>query len=110
MSEDEFRTLCLSFPGCEEGFNMGSVVFKANGKVLARLLGGGEAMLTGIGPDEIDLMVEAEPAVFHASQHFRDAMCVAVRLGATNPGALKPLLDRRFREIARKSVLKAWDA
>jgi hypothetical protein len=110
MTEDDVRALALAFPGAEEGFNMGSVVFKVDGKVLARLLGGGQVMLTGIGPDEADLLVEAEPQVFHASPHFRDARCVAARLEALKPETLRALLERRFREIARKSTVKAWEA
>ena len=110
MTEAEFRAACLAFPGAEEGFNMSSVVFKVNGKVLARLLGEGDVMLTGIGPDEIDHLVEQDPATFHATQHFRDAKCIAARLGSLDPARLRAMLERRFRELAKKSVVKAWEA
>ncbi len=101
MTEAEFRAACLAVPDAEEGFNMKSVVFKVNGKVLARLLGDGEVMLTGVGPDEIDHLVERDPATFHASQHFRDARCIAARLASLDPDALRSLLDRRVSQVAR---------
>jgi hypothetical protein len=110
MTEAEFRGACLAFPGAEEDFNMSSAVFKVNGKVLARLLGDGEVMLTGIGPDEIDHLIEQAPATFHATQHFRDARCIAARPASLEPAVLRSLLERRFRELARKSVVKAWEA
>jgi hypothetical protein len=110
MTQAEFRAVCLAFPGAEEGFNMNSAVFKVNGKVLARLLGDGEAMLTGIGPDEIDHLIERDPATFHATQHFRDAKCIAVRLAGLEPMMLRSMLERRFRELAKTSVVKAWEA
>ena len=110
MTEAEFRTACLAFPGAEEGFNMSSVVFKVNGKVLARLLGDGEVMLTGTGPDAIDHLIEQDPATFHATQHFRDPKCIAARLASLDPAMLQSLLERRFRELAKKSVVKAWEA
>ena len=110
MTEGEFRAACLAFPGADEGFNMSSVVFKVNGKVLACLLGEGEAMLTGIGPDEIDHLIEADPATFHATQHFREAKCIAAGLAALDPARLRAMLERRFRELAKKSVVKAWEA
>ena len=110
MTEAEFRAACLAFPGAEEGFNMSSVVFKLNGKVLARLLGDGEVMLTGTSPDEIDHLIARDPASFHANQHFRDAKCIAARLASLDPAMLHALLERRFRELAKKSVVKAWDA
>jgi len=110
MTEAEFRAACDAFPGAEEGFNMSSVVFKVNGKVLARLLGDSEVMLTGIGPDEIDHLIEQDPATFHATQHFRDAKCIAARLASLDPSVLQTLLERRFQDVAKKSVVKAWDA
>ena len=110
MTEAEFRAACLAFPGAVEGFNMRSVVFKVDGKVLARLLGEGEVMLTGVGPDEIDHLIEQDPVAFHASQHLRDARCIAARLASLDPQILRSLLDRRFREIAKKTVLRAWEA
>jgi hypothetical protein len=109
MTEAEFRAACLAFPGAEEGFNMSSVVFKVNGKVLARLLGEGEVMLTGTGPDEIDHLIEQDPATFHATQHFRDAKCIAARLATLDPTLLRAMLERRFRELAKKSVVRAWE-
>jgi hypothetical protein len=110
MTEAEFRAACLAFPAAEEAFNMSSAVFKVNGKVLARLLGEGEVMLTGVGPDEIDHLIEQAPATFHATQHFRDAKCVAARLANLDAASVRAMLDRRFRDLAKKSVVKAWDS
>jgi hypothetical protein len=110
MTEDEFRDIAMSFPGAETGFNMKSTFFKVNGKDLARLLGGDEAMLTGIGPDEVDHLIEQDPTTFHATQHFRDAKCIAARLASLDPATLRSLLERRFREIAKKATVKEWDA
>ncbi|MDB5453488.1 MAG: hypothetical protein JWO33_2066 [Caulobacteraceae bacterium] len=110
MTAEEFRIQALDLPGVEEGFNMGSAVFKANGKVLARLLENDRVMLTGYAADEIDVMVEVEPALFDATPHFRDAGCIAARLDRLDPAAAHALLARRFRTIAKKAVIKAWDA
>jgi hypothetical protein len=110
MTADEFRSIAMAFPGAVEGFNMGSTFFKVNGKDLARLLSDSDGMLTGVSTDEIDHLIEIEPAAFHASQHFRDSHCIAARLAGLDPAMLRSLLERRFRAIARKSVAKAWDA
>jgi hypothetical protein len=110
VTEDQFRALALGLPGAEEGFNMQSVVFKVNGKVLARLLDGGQAMLTGFHADEIDMMVQADPAAFSATPHFRDAGSLTAHLSAIQPDAMQGLLERRFRQIAKKAALKAWEA
>lgn len=110
MSPDDLRAIAISFPGAVEGFNMGSTYFKVNGKDLARLLGETDAMLTGVGPDEIDLLVEQDPATFHASQHFRDAKCICARLASLDPAMLRAMLERRFRQLATRKVVALYDA
>ena len=53
VTEDEFRGLALAVPDAVEGVNMGSTYFKANGKDLARLLGGGEGLCSAAFPQEL---------------------------------------------------------
>ena len=108
MTEDEFRALCLSFPDAVEGRNMGSTFFKANGKDLARLLGADRAMFTGVPVEEVEMLVEAEPATFWADSHYKNARCVVAHLDPLTPDAARAFLERRFREVAKKAVLKGW--
>ena len=110
MTEDEFRALALSFPDAVEGFNMGSTYFKANGKDLARLLGGGRAMLTGVPIEEVEMLTEAEPDTYWADAHYKNARCLVAHLAPLTADVAQRFLDRRFRETAKKSVLKAWEA
>ncbi len=110
MREDEFRALCLSFPETVEGFNMGSAWFKANGKDLARLLGGDRAMLTGVPVEEIEMLAEAEPQTFWADNHYKQAKCLVAHLAPLSTDVARGFLERRFRQLAKKSVLKAWEA
>jgi hypothetical protein len=110
VTEAEFRALCLGLPEVVEGFNMGSTFFKANGKDLARLLGGDRAMFTGVPVEEVEMLVEAEPATFWADSHHKNARCLVAHLGPLAPDAARSFLERRFRAVAKKSVLKAWGA
>jgi len=109
MTGDEFRALCLAFPDAVEGFNMGSTFFKVNGKDLARLLGGDRAQLNGVPIEEIELLTEAEPATFWADNHFKQAKCLVAHLGAIEAQAARPFLERRFRQIAKRAMVKAYD-
>ncbi len=110
MTEDEFRALALSFPGAVEGFNMGSTYFKANGKDLARLLGGGRAYFAGVPVEEVEMLVEAEPDTWWADAHYKNARCVVATLARLTPEVDRGFLERRFRQVAKKPVLKAWEA
>ena len=110
MTEDEFRALALAFPDAVEGFNMSSVFFKVNGKDLARILGGDRAMLTGVPMEEIEMLLEAEPQTFWADNHYKGAKCVVAHLAPFTAEHARPFLERRFRQIAKKAAVKAWEA
>jgi hypothetical protein len=110
VTEDEFRTLALSFPDAVEGANMGSTYFKANGKDLARLLGGGRCYFCGVPAEEVEIMVEAEPDTWWADAHYKNARCIVAHLEPLSVDVARSLLERRFRQVARKAVLKAWEA
>lgn len=109
MTEDDFRTLCLAFPEAIEGANMGSTYFKVNGKDLARILGGGRVYFTGVPIEEIELLTEAEPGTFWADNHYKQARCMVAHLRPLEPEAATPFLERRFRQIAKTAVVKAYD-
>jgi hypothetical protein len=109
MTADEMRAMALAFPGAEEGFSMGSVFFKVNGKVLARLLGDEVAMIVGVGFDEREILLEAEPGTFHITPHYKDYPGMLANLGPLAPEALHGFLERRFKAIAKKAVVKAYE-
>lgn len=110
MTEDEFRALCLSFPDAAEGFNMGSTWFKANGKDLARILGGGRVYFTGVPVEEVEMLTEAEPDTWWADAHYKNARCIVAHLAPLDADVARSLLERRFRQVAKKAALKAWEA
>jgi hypothetical protein len=110
MTEDEFRALALSFPGAVEGANLGSTYFKANGKDLARLLGGGRCYFAGVPVEEVEILTEAEPDTWWADAHYKNARCVVATLVSLAPEVARSFLERRFRQVAKKAALKAWEA
>ena len=110
MTEDEFRQFCLSFPDTVEGFNMGSTYFKTGGKDLARILGGGRIYFTGVPVEEVEMLTEAEPGTWWADSHYKNARCVVAHLEPLTPEVARSFLERRFRQVAKKPVLKAWEA
>lgn len=110
MTPEALRSIALALPGAEEGFNMGSVVFKVNGKVLCRLLSDETAMFTGVGFDEREMLLEARPDVFHVTPHYRDYPAMLVNLGPLDPTECASFLEKRWRQIAPKRAVKDFDA
>ena len=111
MTYEEFRTIAMAFPGVEEGASYGAPAFVVRGKFLTRLRDEDDSLvLLEVGFDERDLLMEAEPETFHITQHYRNYPSVLARLANIHPGTLQGLLERRWRKVALKSVVKAWDA
>jgi len=109
MTPEALRAVALALPGAEEGFNMGSVVFKVNGKVLCRLLSDETAMFTGVGFDEREMLLEARPDVFHITPHYKDYPGMLVNLGPMERAECASFLEKRWRQIAPKKAVKAFD-
>ena len=111
MTPDEMREIILSFPGAEEGESYGAPAYKVNGKFFTRLRREDQSVvLTGISFDERDMLMEAEPKTFHITPHYKDYPSVLARIESLHPGSFRNFLDRKWREIAPKKLVKEFDA
>ncbi len=111
MTWDEVREIALSFPGVEESTSYGTPSFKVKGKFLTRLRSEDQSVvLVDVGFDEREMLMEAEPATFHFTAHYKDYPAVLARLETLHPGSLRAFLERRWRRVAPKTLVKAWDA
>ena len=111
MTPDEVRELVLAFPGAEEGTSYGQPSFKVNGKFFTRLRGEDQSLvLLDVGHDEREMLMEAAPATFHITPHYKDYPSVLARIERLHPGSLQNFLERRWRKIAPKKLVNARDA
>jgi len=111
MTAEEFHALVMSLPGVEEGKSYGHPAYKAAGKFLTRLRAeDASAVLQEVGFDEREMLIEAAPQTFHVTDHYRNYPIVLARIEAIGPEELRGLLERRWRRIAPKAAVKAWDA
>lgn len=111
MTYEDFRAIVMAFPGVEEGTSYGKPSFLVRGKFLTRLREEDDSLvLLEVGFDERDMLMEAEPGTFHITEHYRNYPAVLARLASIHPGTLRSLIERRWRKVALKSVVKAWDA
>ena len=103
--------IVMSFPGAEKGISYGRPSYKVNGKFFTRLRREDESMvLLEVSFDEREMLIEAEPATFHFTAHYKDYPSVLARIATLHPGSFRNFLERRFRKIAKKSVVKEYDA
>ena len=111
MTQDEMEAIVMAFPGAEKGVSYGRPSYKVNGKFFTRLRREDDSVvLLEVSFDEREMLIEAEPATFHFTAHYKDYPSVLARIASLHPGSLKNFLERRFRKIARKADVKAYDA
>ena len=111
MTPDEMREIILSFRGAEEGVSYGAPAYKVNGKFFTRLRREDQSVvLTGISMDEREMLMEAEPATFHITPHYKDYPSVLARIESLHPGSFRSFLERKWRQIAQKKWVKEFDA
>ena len=111
MTLDEMRAIALSFPGAEEGASYGQPSFLVNKKFFTRLRREDASLvLLEVTFDEREMLMEAEPETFHFTAHYKDYPSVLARVATLDPGSFRAFLERRFRKIAQKKVIREWEA
>ena len=111
MTAEDVRAIALALPQVEEAASYGKPAFKAFGKFLTRVRAeDASIVLPGVGYDEREMLMEAEPETFHITAHYKDYPAVLARLASVDPGTVRSLLERRWRELAPKAFLRAHDA
>ncbi|MGK9231653.1 hypothetical protein KXS07_08480 [Inquilinus limosus] len=111
MTFDEVCAIALAWPGVERSTSYGTPALKVKGKLLTRLREDGETLVVlGVGFDEREMLIEAEPEVFHLTPHYRDSPIVLMRLPQADPRAVEALLLRRWRAVTPKRLVREFDA
>lgn len=111
MTRDDVRNLLLALPETEEGASYGYPSFKTGGKFLTRIRDEDESLVVYVPSiDERDMLIEAEPDTFHLTDHYRNYPIVLARIAHVDRAWLAAALHRRWRRVAPKRVVKAWDA
>jgi hypothetical protein len=111
MTYEEFRDIAMSFPGVEEGKSYGKPAFLVGGKFLTRVRAADHsAVFTGVHFDEREMLIECEPKTFFFVAHYKDYPAVLARLATLHPGSAKNFIERRWRTVASKKLVKAYDA
>ena len=111
MTQDDMDAIVMAFPGAEKGVSYGRPSYKLNGKFFTRLRREDDSLvLMDVSFDEREMLMEAEPATFHFTAHYKDYPSVLARIATLHPGSFRNFLERRFRKIAKKAAVKEWEA
>jgi hypothetical protein len=101
------RRLALALPEVEEGLSYGTPAFRVKGKLLARLREDGETLVLKVEMGECDLLMQANPATFFTTDHYRNYPSVLIRLPKVRVSELRELLWDSWRFCAPKRLAAA---
>ncbi|AKT43988.1 MmcQ/YjbR family DNA-binding protein [Chondromyces crocatus] len=104
------RTIALAFPGAEEGVSYGTPAFRNRKKLFARLREDGESLVVMIDIEARDGLLDADPATFFITDHYRNYPCLLVRLAVVSTETLHDLLEQSWRRTASARQLQALGA
>ena len=111
MTREEVHVIVMSFPEVVEAPSYGKPAYKAFGKFFTRVRDDHESIvLGGVGFDEREMLIEAEPQTFFVTDHYKGYPYVLARKTTLDAGSFREMLRRRWRELAPKKFLKTYDA
>jgi len=106
VSKAQVKKIMLSFPGVEQGTSYGYPSYKVAGKFFTRLRDEDDSLVIAVGSiDERDMLLEADPLVFHITDHYKNYSYVLVRIAKIDAKTLRGMLERRWRKIAPRKLL-----
>jgi hypothetical protein len=102
--------LAKRFPGVELSTSYGTPAIKVKGKFMARLRIEAEGWLA-IRCEFLlrDILLNAQPDVFHLTDHYRGYPVILVDLEKINRAALLDILEQGWRMSASKKLLREYD-
>jgi hypothetical protein len=106
----QLKKIALSFPLANEKPSYGKPSFFIAKKFFTRLRAEDNSLVFIVdGMDQRDMMLELDSATYHITDHYRDYPAVLVRMERITPDELQAMLERRWRKIAPKKVLREMD-
>ncbi|MBV9061504.1 MAG: MmcQ/YjbR family DNA-binding protein [Alphaproteobacteria bacterium] len=107
LTKAQVNKIVLSFPGANESTSYGYPSFKIEKKFFTRLRAEDNSLvLTVSSMDERDMLLQAEPELFHITPHYQNYPTVLARIECLDAKILRGMLERRWKQIASKRLQK----
>lgn len=104
------RLAAKALPDVVDSTSYGTPALKVRGKLLARLHQDGECFVLRADLLDREILIQSDPAVFFITDHYRDHPWILARFLTVDPKALPDLLERAWRLVAPKSLVKKYDS
>ena len=110
MTWEELVAMARVFPEVTEGVAYGEPALRVRKALLTRLReADGSVVVMDIPPEEAEMLIAAEPAVFFSEPHYAGYDIVLARLDRLPPELAQRFLERRWRGRATKAAVARFD-
>lgn len=106
---DDIREIARALPGVVDGTSYGTPALKVGGKLLARLHQSMDCVVLRSELLDREILVQSAPDAFFITDHYRDYPWILLRLGVVEKSVLPDLIERAWRLVASKTLLKKLD-
>jgi hypothetical protein len=111
LTKAQIKKIVMSFPGAVEKPSYGKPAFLIEKKFFTRLRSDDDSLVLFVGSiDERDMLIEAEPALFHITDHYKNYPTVLARIAKLDAKTLRGMLERRWKDVAPKKLQKEIEA
>ena len=110
VTKAQVKKVAMSFPGALEKPSYGRPAFFIEKKFFTRLREEDASIVMRVGSmEQRDMMLELDTETYFITDHYRDWPVILVRIAKITPKELRIMLERRWREIAPKKLLRETD-
>ena len=102
------RLAAKALPEVVDSTSYGTPALKVRGKLLARLHQDGECFVLRADLLDREILIQSDPAVFFITEHYRNYPWILTRFLTVDPEALPDLMERAWRLVAPKSLVKKY--
>ena len=107
---DDVREIAHALPGVVDGTSYGTPALKVGGKLIARLHQSMDCVVLRSDLLDREILMQSAPDVFFITDHYRDYPWILLRLGALDKRVLPELIERAWRLVAARTLVKKYDS
>jgi hypothetical protein len=108
-SFNDIREIALALPGVVDSTSYGTPALKVGGKLFARQHQSMDCVVVRVELLDREILMQSAPDAFFITDHYRDYPWVLLRLDVVDKRVLPELLERAWRLVASKTLIKKHD-
>jgi hypothetical protein len=108
-SFDDLRKIAHALPGVVDATSYGTPALKVGGKLFARLHQSMDCVVLRTELLDREILMQSAPEAFYITDHYRDYPWILLRLGVVEKRVLPELIERAWRLVASKTLIKTQD-